>query len=190
LFGVAAAWTSRTSSCWCCVTSPRFRAAGLSGRSSKRRIGRCLRPRPGTCRAPRAACFWLRHGRCCAGSERSCGGSGDGLLRGADGRRCRPRCGSWCCGSRARTLAGAIAGSAPSWPSSASTSLRRASVGCSLERGWSRRRGVAARVGASSTCASGGRRRVRLLQCATKQREKGGGSKSVSPCRLGCWPPG
>jgi putative transposase len=87
------------------------------------------------------ACFLFRHGRCCAGIKRSYGGSGDSLLPGADGHRCQPRCGNWWCGSRARTLAGAIAGSAASWPSSASTSLRRASGGCSLERGWSRRRG-------------------------------------------------
>ena len=33
---------------------------------------------------------------------------------------CRPRCGTWCCGWRARIRAGAIGGSAASWPSSAS----------------------------------------------------------------------
>lgn len=60
---------------------------------------------------------------------------------------CRAR-GGW----RGRIRAGVIAGSAASWPSSASTSLPRASVGCSPARGWTRRRGAQARVGASS-CA-------------------------------------
>ena len=63
-------------------------------------------------------------------------------VAGADGRACRRRFGSWCCGSRGRIRAGAIGGSAASWPSSASGCLRPASAGCSPKRSWSRRRGA------------------------------------------------
>ena len=71
-------------------------------------------------------------------------------LLGASGvRRCHRRSESWCSGSRARTRAGATAGSAGSWVSSASACRRRASAACSPRRGWSRRRAEAARAGAT-----------------------------------------
>jgi len=47
------------------------------------------------------------------------------------GRSFRRRFGSWYYGSRGRIRAGAIGGSAASWPSSASECLRPASAGCS-----------------------------------------------------------
>jgi hypothetical protein len=55
-----------------------------------------------------------------------------------------------CCGSRARTQAGAIGGYAANWPSSASRHRRRASDGCSPRRGSGLPRDARGRAGASS----------------------------------------
>ena len=57
-FGVAAGWTSRTSSCSSFVTSSRSCAARWRGRSLAPRIVPCWRRRLATCRAPRAARDW------------------------------------------------------------------------------------------------------------------------------------
>jgi hypothetical protein len=57
-FGVAAVWTSWTSSCSCFVTSSRSCAARWRGRTFVPRIVTCWRRWLATCRAPRAARAW------------------------------------------------------------------------------------------------------------------------------------
>jgi putative transposase len=68
---------------------------------------------------------------------------------GAGARRCRLRCGPWCCGWHARIRAGAIGGSAASWPGSAAGARPPRSVGCWPAPDWGRRHGGQVRVGAS-----------------------------------------
>ena len=85
-FGVVAAWTSRTSSCWSCATSSRSCAARSRGQGFAPLIVPCSRRRPGTCHAPRAARVWSLRGRCCVGIAHLCAGSGDSRPAGADAR--------------------------------------------------------------------------------------------------------
>jgi hypothetical protein len=151
-FGVAVAWTSRTSSCWSCATRSRCCAARARRRSFAQLIGPCSRQRPAICQPPRAALVWSFRGRCCGGIGRSCAESGASRPVGADARESRLRCGPWCCGWHARIRAGAIGGSAVSSPNSACGYRQRRSVGCSLALDSGRPRGGRARVGGSS-CA-------------------------------------
>ena len=147
---VAVASTSGTSSFWSCATSLRC-CAGRSGvRGFAPRIVPCSRRRPASCHAPRALRVWSARGRCCAGVGRSCAGSGGRRPASADVRPRRPTCGPSRCGWLARIRAGAIVGSAVSWPNSASECRHRRSVGCSPARDLGRLRGGPVRVGAGS----------------------------------------
>ena len=76
----------------------------------------------------------------CAGTGRSCAGSGGSQAEGRVGRDFHRRSKSWCCGSPARIRAGAIGGSAASWPSLACRRRRRTSAACLPGPGWVRRR--------------------------------------------------
>jgi hypothetical protein len=104
------------------------------------------------CHLPRSlrSARWSARGRCCAGIAGSSAGSGGSRPASADVRQRRPRCGPWCCGWLARIRAGAIVGSAVSWPNSASECRHRRSVACSPARDLARLRGGPVRVGASS----------------------------------------
>jgi hypothetical protein len=147
---VAVASTSRTSSSWSCATSLRCCAGRSRVRGFAPRIVPCSRRRPATCHAPCALLVWSARGRCCAGIAGSSAGSGGSRPASADVRQRRPRCGPWCCGWLARIRAGAIVGSAVSWPNSASECRHRRSVACSPARDLARLRGGPVRVGASS----------------------------------------
>jgi hypothetical protein len=105
-FGVAAVWTSRTSSCSSCVTSSRSCAARWRGRTFVPRIVPCWRRRPATWHAPRAARAWSLRRLCCAGIVRSCAGSGDSRPTGAGAHPSRLRCARSCCGWLTRIRAG------------------------------------------------------------------------------------
>jgi hypothetical protein len=122
---------------WCCGTSSRFSAAKWPGRGYVLLTAPCSQRQPFTCGAR-----WATRG--CHSTDVSlasgaCAPEVVAARRGVAGHRCRLRCGSWCYGSRARIRAGAIGGSAPSWPSSASGCRRRASAGCSCSN---QKRGV------------------------------------------------
>jgi hypothetical protein len=99
-----------------CATSSRFCAARSRGRSFAPLIVPCSRRRSATCHPPRAARDWSVRGRCCAGTGRLCAGSGDSRPASAGARPCQLRCGPSCCGWHGRIRAGAIGGSAASWP--------------------------------------------------------------------------
>ena len=151
---VAAARTSRMSSCWRCAISSTYCAARSGGASAvrarrSRSACRCCVP---LCRGllgfsllvtPRTLLRWhqslvRRKWRQLASQTR-------------DGRVFRRRSGSSCCGSRARTQAGGIAGSAENSPRSASRHRRRVSGVCLPAHGSARgRRDAPGRAGASS----------------------------------------
>jgi hypothetical protein len=94
-----------------------------------------------------------------------------------DGRSCRLRFGSWCCGWRGRIRAGAIDGSAASFGSSASAPRRRASAGRLPRPGWSRRRAVRGRVDASSC-----KRRLRASSPAISSPSRACSCGATTPC--------
>jgi hypothetical protein len=153
--------------------APRLRCC--AGRSRVRgfapRIVPCSRRRPAICHAPRALRAWSVRGRSGAGIGRSCAGGGGGRPATADVRLRRPRRGHWCCGWLARIPAGALGGSAVSWPNSASECRHRRSVGCSPAPGLGRLRGGLVRVGASS--------------CALRRRASS--PATSSPSRVSCY---
>ena len=124
-------------------------------------------PRPGIWRALCVVGFWLRRARCCAGIEHSYAESGGRRVVSVVERSCLARLGSWCCGSRGRTHAGAIGASAVNCSRSASMSQPRACGGSSPRRGWSRRRGAPGRAGASSC---GCRRRASSRAISSRSR--------------------
>lgn len=143
----AAATEPQSSRFSCSATSCRSFAARSGGRASRRTTGSCWRPSAGCCPAaagPRSRCGRRRSWPGIAGLSR---GAGPTRTDAQAGRRSAVTCASWCCGSRARTRAGAICGS----PASCASPSRRLPCATSLPaRAYLRRRGAMCSHGAAS----------------------------------------